>query len=312
MCSLPSTALVVIVGPTGVGKTEISISLAERVNAEIISADSRLFYRGMDIGTAKPTPEERARVPHHLIDVADPDDAWSLARFQRAAGSQIMEIHQRGNLPMLVGGTGQYVMAVVQGWQIPQVKPDPRLRQTLQGWSEEVGAEGLHQRLAVLDPDAAEKIDPSNLRRTIRALEVTLASGVRFSAQRGISNQPPYQVLMLGLSRPRGELYRRIDQRVEQMLAAGFVDEVGGLLARGYPGDLPTFSAIGYRQVIDYLNGEISLEEAVLRIKRATRVYVRRQANWFKADDPSIHWFDIHPGILAELEVAIQDFVSPD
>ena len=312
MCSLPSTALVVIVGPTGVGKTEISISLAERVNAEIISADSRLFYRGMDIGTAKPTPEERARVPHHLIDVADPDDAWSLARFQRAAGSQIMEIHQRGNLPMLVGGTGQYVMAVVQGWQIPQVKPDPRLRQTLQGWSEEVGAEGLHQRLAVLDPDAAEKIDPTNLRRTIRALEVTLASGVRFSAQRGISNQPPYQVLMLGLSRPRGELYRRIDQRVEQMLAAGFVDEVGGLLARGYPGDLPTFSAIGYRQVIDYLNGEISLEEAVLRIKRATRVYVRRQANWFKADDPSIHWFDIHPGILAELEVAIQDFVSPD
>jgi len=312
MCSQPSTALVVIVGPTGVGKTEISISLAERVNAEIISADSRLFYRGMDIGTAKPTPEERARVPHHLIDVADPDDAWSLARFQRAAGSQIMEIHQRGNLPMLVGGTGQYVMAVVQGWQIPHVKPDPRLRQTLQDWSEEVGAEGLHQRLAVLDPDAAEKIDPSNLRRTIRALEVTLASGVRFSAQRGISNQPPYQVLKLGLSRPRGELYRRIDQRVEQMLAAGFVDEVGGLLARGYPGDLPTFSAIGYRQVIDYLNGEISLEEAVLRIKRATRVYIRRQANWFKADDPSIHWFDIHPGILAELDVAIQDFLSPD
>ncbi len=259
MCSQPSTALVVIVGPTGVGKTEISISLAERVNAEIISADSRLFYRGMDIGTAKPTPEERARVPHHLIDVADPDDAWSLARFQRAAGSQIMEIHQRGNLPMLVGGTGQYVMAVVQGWQIPQVKPDPRLRQTLQDWSEEVGAEGLHQRLAVLDPDAAEKIDPSNLRRTIRALEVTLASGVRFSAQRGISNQPPYQVLKLGLSRPRGELYRRIDQRVEQMLAAGFVDEVGGLLSRGYPGDLPTFSAIGYRQVIsisiDIING---------------------------------------------------------
>jgi tRNA dimethylallyltransferase len=312
MCSQSNNALVVIVGPTGVGKTEVSISLAERVNAEIISADSRLFYRGMDIGTAKPAPEERARVPHHLIDVADPDDAWSLARFQRAVASQIMGIHQRGNLPMLVGGTGQYVMAVVQGWQIPQVKPDLRLRQTLQDWSEDVGADGLHQRLAVLDPDAAEKIDPTNLRRTIRALEVTLASGVRFSAQRGIANQPPYAVLMLGLSRPREELYRRIDQRVEQMLAAGFVDEVRGLLARGYPGDLPTFSAIGYRQVIDYLNGEIPLEEAVLRIKRATRVYVRRQANWFKADDPSIHWFDVQPGILAELEVAIRDFLSPD
>ena len=301
--------LIVIVGPTAVGKTELSIQLAERLDGEIVSADSRLFYRGMDIGTAKPTQEERGRVSHHLINVVDPDQTWSLPLFQAGADKAIAAIHSRGHLPFLVGGTGQYVRAVVEGWQVPKAQPDPRLRAVLETWADDIGGEGLHTRLALLDPEAAAKIDPRNLRRTVRALEVILSTGELFSKQRQ-HGPTPYSALILGLTRPREELYARIDTRIEVMLESGLIEEVQGLLDKGYPADLPTLSAIGYREIIAYLEGKITLEEAVVLIKRATRVFVRRQANWFKADDPKINWFNIHPGTIGELEGTIQSFLS--
>lgn len=300
--------LIVIVGPTAVGKTEIAIQLAERLDGEIVSADSRLFYRGMDIGTAKPTPEECNRVPHHMIDVAEPDEEWNLAIFQRAAQSAIFEIHSRRHLPFLVGGTGQYIYAVVEGWQIPESKPDTELRAILENWAELIGPEGLHQRLSVLDPRAASRIDPRNLRRTTRALEVVLRTGRRFSeqAKRGRS---PYRTLLVGLSRPRPELYARIDTRIKSMLAAGFEDEVKALLRKGYDPDLPNLSAIGYRQMIAYVKGEISLEETVILMKRNTRQFVRRQANWFKESDPEINWFSVGAESVKEVEALIRSWL---
>ena len=301
--------LVVIVGPTAVGKTEISIQLAERLVGEIVSADSRLFYRGMDIGTAKPTPSQRARVPHHLIDVAAPDQVWSLAVFQRAAYQAIAGVHARGRLPFLVGGTGQYIRAVIQGWQVPKVRSSPRLREALENWAAEIGPDGLHHRLAVLDPKAASRIDYRNLRRTVRALEVILRTGHRFSAQRS-KGVPPYRSLQIGLTRPRKELYARVDARIDAMLANGFVNEVRELLSQGYSPDLPTLSAIGYRELVAYLKGKISLQEAVKLIKRHTRQFVRRQANWFKENDPNIHWFTVEPHAVTEIEQLIRARLS--
>jgi tRNA dimethylallyltransferase len=304
MCS---PDLVVLLGPTAVGKTEIAIRLAERLDGEIVSADSRLFYLGMDIGTAKPSLAERRGVPHHLIDVARPDQPWSLAQFQQQAARVIGEIAGRGRLPLLVGGAGQYVRAVIDGWQPPEVAPDPRLRAALEGWARQVGQDGLHARLAVLDPQAAAGIDPRNLRRTVRALEVILSTGKRFSEQRRRAASP-FRLLLLGLMRPRSDLYARIDARVEAMLAAGLVDEVRGLLAQGYPPDLPTFSAIGYREIIQYLQGKCSLEQAVQQIKHDTRVYVRRQANWFKQNDEQIRWFAATPETAAQMEQQILEW----
>ncbi len=301
--------LVVIVGPTAVGKTEIAIQVAERLGGEIVSADSRLFYRGMDIGTAKPTLVERSRVPHHLIDVAEPDETWSLALFQQKARQAIADIHARGKLPLLVGGTGQYIRAVVQGWEVPRVEPNPRLRAALEDWAMEISGEGLHRRLASLDPQAAAGIDASNLRRTVRALEVILSSGRRFSEQRQ-SGPSPYRYLLLGLTRPRPELYERVDARIQMMIANGLVEEVKGLLERGYPDDMPTISAIGYREIVAYLQGRISLEEAVRQMQRATRIFVRRQANWFKPDDPEIHWFQVGDDTLERMVGAIREFMG--
>ncbi len=283
--------LLLVIGATAVGKTEVSIALAKRLGGEIISADSRLLYRGMDIGTAKPTPSERGNVPHHLIDVAEPDEVWSLALFQRAARQCIAAIHARARLPIMVGGTGQFVRAVMEGWQPPAQQPDARMREVLTRWADDIGADGLHRRLAVLDPQSAEAIDARNLRRTVRALEVIFHSGRRLSSQRRRAGSP-YSLLKIGLRRPRSELYARIDARIDAMLAAGFIDEVTGLLETGYTADLPTLSAIGYGEMVAYLQGRMSLEEALRQIKRRTRSFVRRQANWFKESDPSIHWFD--------------------
>lgn len=293
--------IVIIIGPTAVGKTEFSLQLAERLNAEIISADSRLFYRGMDIGTAKPSLEDRSRVPHHLIDIADPDQTISLPIFQKAAQASITNITERGKLPFLVGGTGQYVRAVVEGWIGPGVPPNPHLRQALENWANIITPTGLYQRLQIIDPSAAQSIDPQNLRRTIRALEVIFTTGKLFSGQRQ-RGESLYKTLTIGLTRPREELYYRVDTRIEQMLEAGLVEEVQGLLAKGYHPDLPSLSAIGYREIVRYLLGKITLEEAVMLIKRQTRVYVRRQANWFKKTDTSIHWFKVEPRILEQVQ----------
>lgn len=298
--------LLAIVGPTAVGKTEFSICIAERLQGEIVSADSRLFYRGMDIGTAKPLPEDRARVPHHLIDVADPNETWSLALFQRMAYQVIADIHARKKLPVLVGGTGQYIRAIIEGWDLPKQPPDLRLRYVLEKWARSVGAFELHRRLTFIDPEAASKIDPRNLRRTVRALEVIFRTGKRFAEQRQRATSP-YSVLMIGLRRPRAELYHRIDERIDRMIANGLIEEVQTLLANGYSPDLPAFSAIGYRQIIQYLQGKCSLEEAVADIKRSTRQFVRRQANWFKENDPYIHWFDMQDNTLEQVEALIRN-----
>lgn len=300
--------VVVLVGPTAVGKTELSIQLAERFEAEIVSADSRLLYIGMDIGTAKPSQADRLRVPHHLIDVARPDEIWSLATFQHAASQVIAQIHARQRLPILVGGSGQYVRAILEGWQAPAVAPDPRLRNALEAWTAEITPLGLHTRLAALDPAAASKIDPSNTRRTIRALEVIFSTGELFSAQR--TRMPSlYHSLVLGLTRPRADLYARIDARIEAMFQDGLVNEVQHLLDCGYSDELPNLSAIGYREVCAYLQGKMTLEQAKSTMQRQTRIFVRRQANWFKPDDPRIQWFTAGQGTLnAMTDVIIKWF----
>ncbi len=263
----------------------------------------------MDIGTAKPSLQERQGVPHHLIDIADPDETLSLAVFQRLARQALVEIWSRDRLPILVGGTGQYIRAVTQGWEVPPVQPDPRLRAALEAWEKEIGKEGLHARLAVLDPAAAVAIDARNVRRTVRALEVILTTGRRFSDQRS-SSPPEFPSLTIGLARPRDELYLRLDQRIDAMLQAGFVQEVERLLAQGYSPYLPTLSAIGYGEIAAYLLGEITLDEAVAVIKRRTRIFVRRQANWFKPDDPHIHWFPAGEENLTQIEQFIRHWLS--
>jgi tRNA dimethylallyltransferase len=286
--------LVVIVGPTAVGKTDLAVHLAQQVNGEIVSADSRQVYRGMDIGTAKATREEQERAAHHLIDVVDPDETLGLAQFQELATGAIADITTRGRVPLLVGGTGQYVMAVVEGWRVPRVPPDEALRRDLYRQADEEGAEALHTRLRALDPAAADRIDARNVRRVVRALEVCLVTGEPISEQQGKS-PPPYRILILGLSLPRVELYRRIDDRVERMMEAGLEDEVRGLVADGYGFDLPAMSGVGYGQFAPYLAGEATLDEVVGEIKRATRRFVRHQSNWFRQGDARIHWLEAEP-----------------
>lgn len=298
--------LVLIIGPTAVGKTDIAIRLANKVGAEIISADSRYFYRGMDIGTAKPSLKERGEIPHHLIDVANPDETWNLSVFKQEATEIIADIQNRGKLPLLVGGTGQYIHAILHDWQIPVQEPDIKLREVLEAWGREIGPYELHHKLAILDPEAALVIEAPNLRRTIRALEVIFSSGMKFSAQRR-QQSCSYSVLKIGLMRPRNELYTRIDTRIEAMFKNGFVDEVKGLLDEGYRRDLPAMSAIGYREVGAAIEGDITMEEAITLIKRQTRTFVRRQANWFKESDPSIHWFYFHEGDETKMVDLIMD-----
>ena len=302
--SYPEAPLVIIVGPTAVGKTQLSIQLAEQLNGEIVSADSRLFYREMDIGTAKPSAADMTRVPHHLIDVADPDETWSLAVFQQTAHASIRDIHARGKLPLLVGGTGQYVRAVTEGWLPPEVRSDDRLRLTLENLAAEHDPYWLHAKLEILDPTAAAKIDARNLRRTVRALEVIFSTGRLFSVQRRLSISP-YRLITVGLMRPRPELYQRVDERIEAMFENGLLAEVSALLARGYSADLPTMSAIGYRECIQVLQGQMTADAARVQMKRLTRVFIRRQSNWFKENDPEIRWFNLHNDTQAQVAAYI-------
>jgi len=298
--------LILIVGPTAVGKTELSIQLAQSLNGEIVSADSRLFYCGMDIGTAKPSLAEMARVPHHLIDIVKPDETLSLAVFQQKAQAIIMDIRARGKLPFLVGGTGQYIRAVTEGWTPPEVVPDIRMRDELGRMKEERGVNWLHEKLALLDSEAAEKIDARNFRRTIRALEVIYTTGRKFSEQRGRGDSP-YQLITVGLNRPRAELYQRVDERIEKMFGDGLLDEVRDLLNQGYSPTLPSMSAIGYRECVSVVKGELNTEQAKAEMKRITRVFVRRQANWFKESDPTIRWFHPEENSLTEIEEFIRN-----
>lgn len=298
--------LLVLAGPTAVGKTALSLRLAEAFQGEIVSADSRLFYRGLDIGTAKPSPLEQAQVPHHLIDICAPDETLTLGEYQDLAYEIIARIQAREHLPMLVGGTGQYIMAVVEGWGIPRVPPQPRLRAAL----EDVGGPELARWLAKLDPEAAERIDARNVRRVVRALEVTLVSG-RPITQLQEKQPPPYDICIVGLSRDREALYERIDERVDQMMSAGLLGEVRALRDAGYDPRLPALSGLGYRQLLDHLAGKLSLAEAVERIKFETHRFARQQNTWFREDDPRINWFEMsEPGVEARIMAYVGDWLA--
>ncbi len=287
-------SIIVIVGPTAAGKTALSIELAQALGGEIISADSRQIYRGMDIGTAKATPAERAAVPHHLLDVVAPDQVLTLAEYQQMAYAAIDAILARSRLPFLVGGTGQYVHAVVEGWSIPAVAPQPELRVELEAKAQAAGADALHAWLARLDPAAAARIDHRNVRRVIRALEVCLTTG-RPITELQQKTPPPYRILQIGVTRPRPDLYARIDARVDRMIAMGLVAEVRGLADAGYDWHLPAMTGLGYRQIGQYLRGEVTLDEAAALIKKGTRRFVQQQYNWFGLADPEIRWVD--PGM---------------
>ncbi len=285
-----SSVVIVLLGPTGVGKTPLAVDVAGALDGEIISADSRQIYRYMEIGTAKPTPAQRAAVPHHLVDIVNPDEPFTLAEFGDQARSAIEAIAARGRLPFLVGGTGQYLAALLEGWTIPRVPPQPQLRARLQKEAEEHGIGVLYRRLQKLDPAAAAKILPGNLRRIIRALEVYEVSGELFSHQ--ARREPlPYRFLVLGLTMRREALYERVDARADAMMQAGLVDEVRSLLQRGYSWELPSMSSLGYIQFRPYFDGQATLEEAVARLKFDTHAFIRHQYTWFRRLNPQ-HWFD--------------------
>ncbi|HXH21558.1 MAG TPA: tRNA (adenosine(37)-N6)-dimethylallyltransferase MiaA [Dehalococcoidia bacterium] len=287
--------LVAIVGQTATGKTEAAVAVALAAGGEVVGADAFQVYRGMDIGTAKPSPAQRRLVPHHLVDVLEPDEELSLARYLDLARAALEDIWARHKVPIVCGGSGQYVWALLEGWEVPRVAPDRELREALERFAAEHGAEALHARLAQADPDAAARIDYRNVRRVVRALEVIERDGRPLSACRA-RHPVDAEVLVLGLRCPRADLHARIDRRVEEMYAAGLVQEVERLRAAGYGEARPVRSGIGYREAGLYLDGVISLEEAIARTKIATHRLARNQAAWFKESDPRIHWLDAGGG----------------
>jgi tRNA dimethylallyltransferase len=303
----------VLTGPTATGKTAAAIRLGRHLPVEVINADSRLFYRGMDIGVAKPTPAERAAVPHHLIDILDPAETPTLAWFQDTAYRLIRAIHTRHVLPLLAGGTQQYVNAVVEGWRIPRVAPQPALRAELEAEAEANGREHLLARLRALDPAAADSTGP-NLRRIVRALEVIAVTGRPISEQQG-KEEPWFASLLLGLTMSRETLYPRIDARTEAMIDAGLVDEVRGLLARGVPPESPSLGSIGYRQVLPLLRDEATLAETAARIRHDTHRLVRHQETWLRktpglvaVDVSEDGWFE---RMLATIEAFLAEHPIP-
>ena len=286
-------SLLFIVGPTASGKTAAALDLAARAKprarVEIVNADSRQVYRGMSVGAAKPSPADLAAVPHHLIDVAAPDDPYSLARFLADARAAISAVAERGAVPVVVGGTGQYVWGLAEGWDAPAVPPNPALRAELQAEAERIGTPALHGLLRATDPDAADAIDPRNVRRVIRAIEVCRATGEPFSRQRRRA-APDFAPVVLGLAPDRGALRERADARADAMLRGGWIEEVRELLRRGYGPDLPAFSAVGYREVAAHVRGELTPDETAERVKIATHRLIRRQRTWFKPTDARIQW----------------------
>ncbi len=300
--------LIVILGPTAVGKTSLSLDLAARFDGEIVGADSRQIYHGMDIGTAKPSAAEQARVPHHLVDIQPPDSQMALATYQQMAFGVIDAIHKRGRVPFLVGGSALYLRAVTEGLQIPEAPPNPALRAELEKFAQENGRAALHARLQESDPDAAAQIHPNNMRRVIRALEIVQTTGRRKSELESAA-PPPYRILKIGLELPRPLLHERIDRRVHEMVAAGLVEEMASLLSAGYSPDLPSLSSLGYQEVAAHLRGEMTLTTAVERIQIETHRFVRHQYTWFRRI-PDIHWFDISEAPLPAIRILVERFLQ--
>ena len=300
--------LLAIVGPTGVGKSNLALRLAQTFDGEIVSADSRQIYRYMDIGTAKPSPEERALVTHHLIDIASPDEDFSLAQYQRLAYRAIEDIQRRNKLALVVGGSGQYVWSVLEGWGIPQVAPDPEFRHSLEEKAASGGEDELYEELTSVDPVAAQRIDPRNVRRTIRALEVYSETETPFSRLQR-KEAPPFNTLIIGLTADREELYRRIDLRVDEMIERGLVDEVKRLVNRGFNFNLTAMSGIGYKQIGMFLRGELILAGAIQQIKFETHRLVRQQYTWFRLQDDRIKWFDIQRTVDSQIMAPLSRFM---
>jgi len=301
--------LVVIVGPTAVGKTEFSIRLALKTNGEIVTADSMQVYRGLDIASAKPTIKERRGVAHHLIDIVDPDEAFNVAEYRTLAHQAIASVHSRGRLPILSGGTGLYVKAVLDEFLFPDEGADPILRRELEQEAELLGPDALHDRLRAVDPAAAARIHPNDVRRVVRALEVHARTGVPFSEhlKSKTAPAPPYETLMFGLTRPREELYRRIDERVDEQIRMGLVGEIKEVLAK-YGEPKIARQALGFKEIASYLKGERTLEEAVEILKRDTRRFAKRQYTWFRRED-RIKWIDLDE--IGSIERAV-DLVEVD
>ncbi|MCL5291183.1 MAG: tRNA (adenosine(37)-N6)-dimethylallyltransferase MiaA [Actinobacteria bacterium] len=299
--------LVVIVGPTAIGKTAVGIELAAIIGGEIISADSMQVYRGMNIGTEKPSLEERGDIPHHLIDVVEPSEPFSVAVYQKMARETIREVQERGAFPILVGGTGLYVRAVIDRLEFPEGDGTSEVRRQLIQRAEREGAQALHDELARLDREAANAIHPENVRRVIRALEVVELTGEPFSKfrRKWRVRESVYQLRMFGLAMDRSKLYAMIDSRVYKQLDKGLLDEVKALINAGYEDFLTASQALGYKEFITYLKSESTLDEAVENLKRRTRHYAKRQLTWFRAD-PRVTWIDVgeRPAIDIAKEMA--------
>lgn len=292
--------LIAVVGPTAVGKTALAIALAQRLDGEIINADSRQVYAGMDIGTAKPTAAELRAAPHHLIDIRTPDAPISLGEYLPLAQAAIADIAGRNKLPILCGGTGQYVWALLEGWRVPAVAPDAALRAGLERRAARDGALALWQELHRANPQRAAATDPHNLRRIIRALEVQHYSGSSIADKPGgKAKSPPYRALVIGLTMERAALYARIDARFDGMMRAGLEGEARGLAAAGYALGQGPLSGVGYRELGQYFAGDITLDAAVARAKTQTHRLVRRQYTWFKPGDGRIRWLAADAGLPA-------------
>lgn len=283
--------LVVILGPTATGKTKIGVELALRLKGEVISGDSMQVYRYMDIGTAKITLAETKGVPHHLLDIKNPDEPFSVAEFQKGARAKIADIVSRGKLPFLVGGTGLYLQSVIDRYEFAEQHNVQEYRRELLALANIHGKTFLHQMLAQVDSPAAAKIHPNDLKRITRALEYYHLTGQRISDNNEARYSSLYQVVLLGLTMRRELLYQRIEQRVDEMMANGFLDEVKALLARGFRANLPAMQGLGYKQLVNYLQGAYDLKEAINLIKKETRHFAKRQLTWFKRD-PRIQWFN--------------------
>ncbi|GAA0366258.1 tRNA (adenosine(37)-N6)-dimethylallyltransferase MiaA [Bacillus horti] len=285
--------LVSIIGPTSVGKTDLSIHIAKRLQGEIISGDSMQVYKGMDIGTAKVTQEEMQEVPHHLIDILEPNESFSVSDFQSLASEKISEICERGKVPILVGGTGLYVQSITHGFSFAENGNNDIIRKKWNDYLEEHGADALYEQIQQRDPEFAKTLHPNNARRVIRALEVLEVTGQSMAQFQGDwQNESPYQLVMLGLTMDREKLYQRINRRVDQMLQDGLIEELQGLLEQGVPLSAQSFQAIGYKEIMPYLKGECTKEEAVDLLKRNTRRFAKRQLTWFRRVS-EITWFDV-------------------
>ncbi|PKB64016.1 MAG: tRNA (adenosine(37)-N6)-dimethylallyltransferase MiaA [SAR202 cluster bacterium Io17-Chloro-G2] len=285
------TPLLFIVGPTGVGKTDLAIDLAVRYKGEIIGADSRQVYRHMDIGTAKPTAEQRRHAPHHLLDILNADQNFDVATFLSIARAAVADIRRRDALPIIAGGTGQYIWALHDGWEVPQLPPDTEFREAKTLEAEQKGAEVLHEELMAIDPVRAAQIHPQNVRRVIRALEIRQATNL-LPSQSAERSGILVNGLVIGLTMERKKLYERIDRRVDAMMSAGFLAEVKRLAEMGFEMGKGPLASPGYREIGRFLDGEMTLDEAVDRTKTQTHRLVRRQYSWFKPSDPRIKWLD--------------------